>query len=120
MYGGVGSAIALLFFGPQAHRHQRRTAKTGGQLRFGLIDVREQAESIAFCRGQSWEQRRLQDRFQQAVQNFNRFIRWQLGLDFFQNGYQYLTFILPSLILAPQILSGATGGGGNCAIPGGL
>lgn len=106
VYGGVGSAIALLFFGRKLTGINAEQLKQEANFRFGLIDLREQAESIAFYRGQGWEQRRLQDRFQQAVQNFNRFIRWQLGLDFFQNGYQYLTFILPSLILAPQILSG--------------
>jgi len=106
VYGGVGSAIALLFFGRKLTGINAEQLKREANFRFGLIDVREQAESIAFYQGQGWEQRRLQDRFQQAVQNFNRFIRWQLGLDFFQNGYQYLTFILPSLILAPQILSG--------------
>ena len=54
----------------------------------------------------SLEQRTAGQLFNRAVQNFNRFIRWQLGLDCFQNGYQYLTFILPSLILAPRILAG--------------
>ncbi|MEO1068483.1 MAG: ATP-binding cassette domain-containing protein, partial [Cyanobacteria bacterium J06638_6] len=106
VYGVVGSAIALLFFGRKLTGINAEQLKREANFRFGLIDVREQAESIAFYRGQNWEERRLSDRFQQAVQNFNRFIRWQLGLDFFQNGYQYLTFILPSLILAPQILSG--------------
>jgi len=106
VYGVVGSAIALLFFGRKLTGINAEQLWREATFRFGLIDVREQAESIAFYRGQNWEKRRLRQRFQDAVQNFNRFIRWQLGLDFFQNGYQYLTFILPSLILAPQILAG--------------
>ncbi|MEB3356601.1 MAG: ABC transporter ATP-binding protein/permease [Synechococcales bacterium] len=106
IYGIVGSAIALLFFGRKLTGINAEQLKREANFRFGLMDVREQAESIAFYRGQGWERQRLGDRFQQAVQNFNRLIRWQLGLDFFQNGYQYLTFILPSLILAPQIFSG--------------
>ena len=106
VYGVVGSAIALLCFGKKLTGINAEQLKREANFRFGLMDVREHAESIAFYRGQAWEQQRLSDRFQQAVHNFNRFIRWQLGLDFFQNGYQYLTFILPSLILAPRILSG--------------
>lgn len=98
VYGGVGTAITLLFFGRKLTGINAEQLRREANFRFGLIDLREQAESIAFYRGQAWEQRRLQDRFQQAVKNVNRFIRWQLGLDFFQNGYQYLTFILPSLI----------------------
>ena len=38
--------------------------------------------------------------------NFTHLIRWQLGLDLFQNSYQYITFLLPTFILAPQILTG--------------
>ncbi|MEL6385175.1 MAG: ABC transporter ATP-binding protein/permease, partial [Cyanobacteria bacterium J06626_18] len=106
VYAGVGSAIATLFFGKRLTRINTEQLKREANFRFGLINVRENAESIAFYRGQAHESRALQGQFAGVVANFNRFIRWQLGLDFFQNGYQYLTFILPSLILAPSILTG--------------
>ncbi|MEO1799537.1 MAG: ATP-binding cassette domain-containing protein, partial [Cyanobacteria bacterium J06629_2] len=48
----------------------------------------------------------VQNRFIQAFNNFKYLIRWQLNLSFFQNGYQYLTLIIPGLFLAPGILSG--------------
>ena len=44
--------------------------------------------------------------FKKAFSNFNRLIRWQFGLTIFQNGYQYVNFILPFAILAPQIIAG--------------
>ena len=106
VYTVVGSTIATLFFGKRLTRINAEQLKREADFRFGLINVRENAESIAFYRGQSHEIRVLQDQFAGVVANFTRFIRWQLGLDLFQNGYQYLTFILPSVILAPSILAG--------------
>ena len=38
--------------------------------------------------------------------NFNKLINCQLNLNLFQNGYQYITFLLPAIILSPRILSG--------------
>ena len=105
-YALVGTAIATLIFGPRLTRINAEQLKREANFRFGLINVREHAEAIAFYRGQPAEAAALNQFFTGVVTNFNRLIRWQLGLDFFQNGYQYLTFILPSLILAPSILAG--------------
>ena len=106
VYALVGTTIATLIFGKRLTRINAEQLKREANFRFGLINVREHAESIAFYRGQSAEATTLNQFFAGVVANFNRLIRWQLGLDFFQNGYQYLTFILPSLILAPSILTG--------------
>ncbi|MDB9529360.1 ABC transporter ATP-binding protein/permease [Oscillatoria sp. CS-180] len=106
VYAGLGTAIALLFFGKRLTRINAEQLKREATFRFGLINVRENAESIAFYQGQQAEGTLLNRSFTAVVANFNRLIRWQLGLDFFQNSYQYLTFILPSVILAPSILAG--------------
>ncbi|NJR67556.1 MAG: hypothetical protein HC771_01975 [Synechococcales cyanobacterium CRU_2_2] len=107
IYAVLGSAIATFFFGKALVGINVVQLQREADFRFGLIRVRENAESVAFYQGQSQEKKQASSRFKGVCDNFNRFIRWQLGLDFFQNGYQYLTFILPSLILAPQILSGS-------------
>jgi ABC-type uncharacterized transport system fused permease/ATPase subunit len=41
-----------------------------------------------------------------VFQTIQRLIRWQLNLDGFQNTYQYVTFFLPAIVLAPAILAG--------------
>ncbi|MEM9766946.1 MAG: ABC transporter ATP-binding protein/permease [Cyanobacteria bacterium P01_D01_bin.71] len=107
VYAAGGTAIAVLIFGKRLTRINTEQLRREADFRFGLINVRENAESIAFYRGQQAEGMVLNRFFVDVVNNFNRLIRWQFGLDFFQNGYQYLTFILPSLILAPSILTGA-------------
>ena len=106
VYALIGSVIAILFFGRRLTRINAEQLKREANFRFNIIDIQENAEAIALYRGQRQAYVSASDRFSQAVENFNRFIRWQLGLDCFQNSYQYLTFILPSLILAPRILGG--------------
>lgn len=106
VYALAGTTIATFFFGKRLTHLNAEQLKREADFRFGLINLRENAESIAFYRGQQTEGMVLTRYFANVVFNFNRLIRWQLGLDFFQNGYQYLTFILPSIILAPNILAG--------------
>ncbi|MEM9150031.1 MAG: ATP-binding cassette domain-containing protein [Cyanobacteria bacterium P01_F01_bin.3] len=134
VYALIGSAIVTFVFGIRLTRINAEQLKREATFRTNLINVRENAESIAFYQKQTvqnqafstlqpthqeqpsqehssqensgQEHHRANHLFDRAVQNFNRFIRWQFGLDCFQNGYQYLTFILPSVILAPKILAG--------------
>jgi putative ATP-binding cassette transporter len=74
--------------------------------RFGLIRIRENAEAIAFYRGESEESREIQRRFGSLFDNFKRLIRWTFGLNLFQYSYSLLTLGLPSVIIAPRVLSG--------------
>ncbi|MEL6353542.1 MAG: ATP-binding cassette domain-containing protein, partial [Cyanobacteria bacterium J06627_28] len=106
VYALLGSAITILFFGKRLTRINAEQIKREANFRFNLTEIRDHAEAIALHRSQQFSNARARDRFQRVINNFNRFIRWQLGLDCFQNAYQYLTFILPSLILAPSILNG--------------
>jgi len=68
--------------------------------------VRENAESIAFYRGEDQEQKQVQRRFAKAFDNFNRLIRNQLALNLFQQAYNLLTLVIPSAIIASRVLSG--------------
>jgi len=106
VYATVGSLLASLVFGKRLTRINAEQLKREADFRFSLINAKENAESIAFYDGGAQEQRHAETLFSQAVQNFRRYINWQFGLDLFQNGYEYLTFIIPSIVLAPQILAG--------------
>lgn len=106
VYALLGSVIAILFFGRKLTRINSEQIKREANFRFNLTEIRDHAEVIALRNSQPFANARAGDYFQRVINNFNRFIRWQLGLDCFQNAYQYLTFILPSLILAPSILNG--------------
>lgn len=106
IYAIAGTVLTMVVFGRVLIAINFNQLKKEANFRFGLVRIRENAEAIAFYRGQKQEYNQVEQRFLEALKNFNHLIRWRLNLTLFQNGFQYLTFILPSIILAPQIFSG--------------
>ena len=106
IYAVGGTLITTLVFGRKLVAINFEQLKREANFRFGVIRVRDNAESIAFYRGQNQEFSRVKQRFTNAFKNFNNLIRWQFGLTIFQNGYQYINFVLPFIILAPRIFAG--------------
>lgn len=104
-YAVLGSLVTTLVFGKVLVGINFEQLKQEADFRYGLVRVRENAEAIAFYNGQTQESQQLKQRFSQVFANIKRLINWQFRLNVFQNGYQFLTFILPFLILAPRIFS---------------
>lgn len=77
-------------------------------FRYGLVHVRDNAESIAFYRGEEQEAIQVKDRFMRAIRNFDLLIGWQRNLGFFTQGYTFLVAALPYLVVAPIYLAGQT------------
>jgi putative ATP-binding cassette transporter len=75
--------------------------KKEADFRYGLVHVRDNAESIAFYQGEEQEIGQLRRRFVEVLSNFNVLIGWQRNVGFFRTPYRYATFILPATILAP-------------------
>lgn len=75
-------------------------------FRYGLVHLRDNAESIAFYRGEEQESIQVRQRFVEAIRNFNILIGWQRNLGFFTKGYNYFVIILPALIVAPLYFAG--------------
>ncbi len=105
-YVFAGTVLTSLVFGRVLIGINFEQLKREADFRYGLARVRENAEAIAFYQGEAQEFKHLQQRFLAAFHNFSRLIRWQLSLTVFQNGYQYLTFLLPFILLAPRIFTG--------------
>ena len=81
--------------------------KKEADLRYDLMRVREEAEAIAFRRGEAQEHARLSGRLAAAVENLKRIMAINRNLGFFTTGYNYMTQILPVLIVAPLYMRGA-------------
>jgi putative ATP-binding cassette transporter len=105
-YAAVGTLMTLGVFGKRMVALNFQQLQREADYRFGLIRLRENAEAIAFYRGEGEESREITRRFGSLFDNFNRLIRWTFGLNLFQYSYSLLTLGLPSLIIAPRVLSG--------------
>jgi vitamin B12/bleomycin/antimicrobial peptide transport system ATP-binding/permease protein len=106
VYAFAGTFITLFFFGKVLIGLNFYQLKREADFRFSLIRIRENAESIALYRGEAQESAHVKQRFHEAFINYLKLIKWQLNLNLFQYGYSFLTIILPSAIIASQVLSG--------------
>jgi len=77
-------------------------------FRYGLVHLRDNAESIAFYGGESQELESVGQRFSKAIRNYHILIGWQRNLDFFTTGHNYFVRILPYLVVAPLYFAGET------------
>ncbi|CAB4307287.1 unnamed protein product [Prunus armeniaca] len=80
--------------------------KKEADFRYGLVRVRENAESIAFYSGEENEMQLLLQRFKSAFENLSKLLISSRNLEFFTNGYRYLIQILPVAVVAPMFFSG--------------
>lgn len=106
IYALLGTFIALYVFGAPLIRLNFVQLRREADFRFGLMRFRENAESIAFYRGEVQERAELNQRFQAAFSNYARLIKKQRSLNLFQRAFSQLTLVVPSIILANDVLSG--------------
>ncbi|MBK7900850.1 MAG: ABC transporter ATP-binding protein/permease [Azonexus sp.] len=106
VYAIAGTGVTVLVFGKVLIGLNFHQLKREADFRFSLVRIRENAEAIAFYRGEAQESALVGRRFNEAFSNFNKLIRVQLNLNLFQYGYSFLTIILPSAIIAGRVISG--------------
>ena len=75
-------------------------------FRYGLVHVRDNAESIAFYRGEKQEQEETERRLGILVKNFNLLIIWETIIKVIQRSSFYGSYLIPYLILSGPILLG--------------
>lgn len=106
VYAILGTFGALYLFGAPLIRLNFWQIRREADFRFGLMRLRENAESIAFYRGEPQERAQIDHRFDAAFNNYARLIKKQRSLNLFQRSFSQLTLVLPSIILANGVLSG--------------
>ena len=70
-------------------------------FRYGLVHIRDNAESIAFYRGEQQESREAERRLGGAIRNYNKLIIWEALIGVIQRSYDYFSRFLPWLVIAP-------------------
>lgn len=91
----LGKKLAFLDF------HQQRL---NANFRFGLIRLRESSEQVSMYRGEEKENKKLQNDFNIIFLNAININRLKAYLDCFNNGFQYVEFILGFVVSIPFYL----------------
>jgi putative ATP-binding cassette transporter len=110
-YAGVGSLLVAWIGKPlvaQNFQQQRFEA----DFRFGLIRIRENAESVALYRGEAQEHAQLNSRFERIRDNWWSIMRTTKRLNVASTFYAQFAIIFPFLVGAPRYFSGAIKLGG--------
>ncbi|MDD1000121.1 ABC transporter ATP-binding protein/permease [Pseudomonas sp. TNT2022 ID642] len=105
IYAAVGSWLTHLI-GRRLIGLNNQQQRFEADLRFSMVRVRENAESIALYNGEPNENRRLSSRFGLVWHNFWDIMRVSKRLTFFTSGYGQIAIIFPFIVAAPRYLSG--------------
>ena len=106
VYALMGTVVALFVFGnPLIHLNFWQLRREA-DFRFSLMRLRENAESIAFYRGEAQERAQIDSKFDKVIHNFAKLIKKQRALNLFQRAFSRLDLVLPVVILADGVLSG--------------
>jgi len=98
----VGGTLLTMKIGrplvPLAFNQQRYEA----DFRFALVRLRENAESVAFYRGEDREHATFSERFQRLMANFRAVIWRQKLVNWFGLSYGQLAIIFPFIVASPR------------------
>ena len=107
LYSAFGTLIVVGIYGRKLVKINFNQIKKEANFRFGLVRIRENSESIAFYQGEEQENQTLRRKFGEAFRNYNLLVLWeQIYLGLFTHAYDFFPYVLPAIIIAPQVLSG--------------
>jgi putative ATP-binding cassette transporter len=105
-YAVFGTVVTFGVFAKPLIGINYQQLRREADFRFGLVRIRENAEAIAFYRGESREGASVRERFRLLYENYLRLLRRTVGLNLVQYSYTFVTYALPSVVIAPRIISG--------------
>ena len=105
LYAGIISAL-MVFAGRKLVAINSDQLRYEADFRYGLVHVRNNAESIAFYSGEPEESREVRRRLGTVIKNFDLLIIWESLLRMLQRSGIYASNFIPYLILISPILAG--------------
>jgi vitamin B12/bleomycin/antimicrobial peptide transport system ATP-binding/permease protein len=97
----VGGTALIVFASRKLVRLNYDQLRLEADFRYGLVHIRDNAESIAFYGGEQQEAREADRRLTGAIRNADRLIIWQALIQVIQRSYDYFSRFLPWLVIAP-------------------
>ena len=105
VYAGVGSWLTHLI-GRRLIGLSNQQQRFEADLRFSMVRVRENAESIALYNGEPNEHQRLSARFGKLWHNYWDIMKVSKRLTFFTAGYEQIAIVFAFIVAAPRYFSG--------------
>jgi putative ATP-binding cassette transporter len=97
----LGGTAVIIFASRKLVALNYQQLKLEADFRYGLVHIRDNAESIAFYRGEHQESKEAERRLDGAIRNYNRLIIWEALISVIQRSYDYFSRFLPWLVIAP-------------------
>ncbi|MFO7629387.1 MAG: ABC transporter ATP-binding protein/permease [Prochlorococcaceae cyanobacterium] len=97
----VGGTALIIFASRKLVNLNYQQLKLEADFRYGLVHIRDNAESIAFYRGEDQERKEGERRLDGAIRNYNKLIVWEALISVIQRSYDYFSRFLPWLVIAP-------------------
>ena len=104
LYSFLGSLVTYLVGRPLIQLNFAQLRKEAN-YRYKLVNVRDNAESISFFRGDRKELTRSRQKLKKAIENQLRIIRLNRNLNFFVHGYNNLKVVVPVIVTAPLYMN---------------
>ena len=104
-YAAFATSI-LLIAGKNLVRIDFDQLRYEADFRYGLVHIRDNAESIAFYSGEAPEKRETERRLTEVVRNFNLLIIWRVIIDVMRRSINYAGNFFPYLIMAIPYFAG--------------
>ncbi|WP_194164510.1 ABC transporter ATP-binding protein/permease [Microvirga thermotolerans] len=104
-YTFLASWLTHLIGHPLARLHTANQ-NLESDFRFGLVRLRENAETVAFYRGEMREAALLDERWGKVVRNFWGILRRERSIAWFSHSHGQFSIVLPFLLAAPRYFSG--------------
>jgi putative ATP-binding cassette transporter len=105
LYAMFGSLTTVLL-GRRLVKFDVQQFKKEADLRYDLMQVRTHAEPVALHGGEAEEERGLRRRLAAVVENLKAIIALSRNIAFFTIGFDYLTQLIPLIVVAPLYIHG--------------